>query len=82
MTKRNKKLTKEKDDFDKFLEEHLKNPEFKQEYDKLGKEYAELVREIEKRIDKFLKGKEKLISLKDITQKTAQKTTQKNKEKG
>jgi regulator of sirC expression with transglutaminase-like and TPR domain len=79
MAKKNKKLTKEKDDFDKFLEEHLKNPEFKREYDKLGKEYAELVREIEERIDKFLKNKEKLTSLEEIQDSEKRKCSTKKR---
>ena len=68
---------KKKDDLDRFKENAMKDPEFKKEYDKLETEYKEFVKEIEKRIGRFLKGKEKLIPWEEVKEKTAQKTVEK-----
>jgi len=79
---------KKKDDLDRFKENAMKDPEVKQEYDKLGKEYKKLLKEIEKRIDRFLKNKEKLIPQEEVKknytekEKITRKTTRKTGEKG
>lgn len=56
-----------KDDFEKYLEEKLKDPEFKKEYDKL--EYEYFLIEIKKRIEAFLKSKAKIVSKKKARKK-------------